>query len=58
MQVENIQLRERGDSGQMGANFDDPNVGPFLEKIAYQLVKHLAQTNAETPVKAQLPVLG
>ena len=54
----NIQLRERGDAGEMGANFGDPAVGPYLETIAYQLVKHLSQTAAETPVKAQLPVLG
>ncbi len=54
----NIQLRERGDAGQMQANFDDPNVAPFLDKIGYHLVKHLAQKAASSPVKAQLPVLG
>ncbi len=54
----NIQLRERGDLGQMNANFDDPNVGPYLEKIAYQLAKHLSQLAAERPLQAQLPVLG
>ena len=54
----NIQLRERGDAGEMGANFDDPAVSPFLEEIAYQLVKQLSQTAAETSVKASLPVLG
>lgn len=54
----NIQLRERGDAGQMTANFDDPNVAPFLEKIAYQLCKTIAQRNADSPVQAQLPVLG
>lgn len=54
----NIQLRERGDQAKMVDNFEDPNVGPFLEKIAYQLVKHLSQTAANNPVRPQLPVLG
>lgn len=54
----NIQLRERGDEGQMGANFDDPNVAPYLENIAYNLTKSLAKNAAETPVQPQLPVLG
>ena len=54
----NIQMRQRGDDGAMGANFDDPDVGPFLEKIAYQLSKHLAQKAAAEPAQAQLPVLG
>ena len=54
----NIQMRERGDEGAMGANFDDPQVAPYLEKIAYQLVKHLSQQAAAKPVQPQLPVLG
>ena len=54
----NIQLRERGDAGQMGANFDDPDVAPYLERIAYNLVSSLAQKAANSPVQAQLPVLG
>lgn len=54
----NIQLRERGDAGQMGANFDDPNVAPYLEKIAYNLSKSLAARVADKPVQPQLPVLG
>ncbi len=54
----NIQLRERGDQADMEANFEDPNVAPYLEKIAYQLVKHLAQKAAANPVQHQLPVLG
>ncbi len=53
-----IQLRERGDSGQMWANFDDPNVSPFLEKIAYNLTKSLAEKAVLTPAQPQLPVLG
>ena len=54
----NIQLRERGDAGEMVANFDDPNVAPFLEKIAYQLAKTLAMNAASKPANTQLPVLG
>ncbi len=54
----NISLRERGDMGNMAANFDDPEVAPFLEDIAYTLCKNLARRAAETPVTAQLPVLG
>jgi ATP-binding protein involved in chromosome partitioning len=53
-----IQLRERGDRGESGANFDDPLIAPFLEAIAYQLAKNLAERAAESPVRAQLPVLG
>ena len=54
----NIQLRERGDAGQMAANFDDPNIASYLEKIAYNLSKSLAEKAAQSPVQAQLPVLG
>ena len=54
----NIQLRERGDAGQMGANFDDPDIAPYLEKIAYELVKSLAEKSAQSPTQPQLPVLG
>ena len=54
----NIQLRERGDAGKMGANFDDPNVAPYLENVAYQLTKSLAKKAAESPIQPQLPVLG
>jgi ATP-binding protein involved in chromosome partitioning len=53
----NIQLRERGDAGEMAANFEDPNIAPYLEKIAYNLTKSLAQKAAAQPVKAELPVL-
>jgi len=54
----NIQLRERGDAGKMAANFEDENVAPYLERIAYNLVKSLADKAAESPVQPQLPVLG
>jgi ATP-binding protein involved in chromosome partitioning len=54
----NIQLRERGDAGQMGANFDDPEVAPYLEAIAHQLCRNLAKTASQAGISAQLPVLG
>ena len=54
----NIQMRQRGDEGAMGANFDDPDVAPYLEKIAHNLSRGLAQAVAEKPAQAQLPVLG
>lgn len=54
----NINLRERGDAGTMADNFDDPNVGPYLESIAYQLAKTLAEKAATQPATPQLPILG
>ena len=54
----NIQLRERGDSGEMAANFDDPNVAPYLENMAITLCRTLATQAAEKPTNPQLPVLG
>jgi ATP-binding protein involved in chromosome partitioning len=53
-----IQMRERGDHGQTMANFQDPQIAPFLEKIAYQLVRHLSERAAANPIKPQLPVLS
>lgn len=55
----NIGLRERGDAGQTAANFDDPTIAPYLEKIAHQLTSQLASNAATSPQKqASLPVLG
>ncbi len=55
----NINLRERGDAGTMAANLDDPNVGPYLESIAWQLCKTLSeQSIAQPKMTTQLPVLG
>jgi ATP-binding protein involved in chromosome partitioning len=54
----NIQLRQRGDAGLMAENLDDPIVAPYLNRIAYQLSKNLAQRAASSPVVAKLPVLG
>ena len=54
----NIQLRERGDAGEMAANFDDENVAPYLEAIAKTLCQNLADSAAANPPQPQLPVLG
>lgn len=53
----NMQIRVAGDAGRMTANFDNPIVGPALEKIAATLVRNLAQTAASSPPMMQLPVL-
>jgi ATP-binding protein involved in chromosome partitioning len=53
----NMQIRTSGDAGDMLSNFDNPIVGPALEKIASSLVRNLAQTAAASPPMMQLPVL-
>jgi ATP-binding protein involved in chromosome partitioning len=53
-----LQIRERGDEGETSQNLADPLVAPYLEKIAFSLVKHLADTAAEEPPRPSLPVLG
>ena len=54
----NIQMRERGDAGKMVENFDDPNIAPYLDSVARELVKTLAANAKANPVQVQLPVLG
>jgi len=54
----NIAVRERGDEGETALNFEDPLVSPYLTKIAYSLVRNLAQAAEREPPKAALPVLG
>jgi ATP-binding protein involved in chromosome partitioning len=53
----NINIRTAGDAGQTLANFEDPLVAPYLEKIVAALVRNLAQTAAARPPMMQLPVL-
>lgn len=54
----NMQIRLNGDDGTMDGCFDDPILGPCLDKIIFQLTKSLAdKTSAQAP-KASLPVLG
>ncbi len=54
----NIQLRVRGDEGKALANFDDPQVGPYLDRIAWNLSKHLSTQALSKPLSVSLPVLG
>ncbi len=53
-----IQIRINGDNGKTDANFDDQTTAPYLETIAYNLVKHLAKLAAAAPPQPSLPVLG
>ena len=53
----NMQIRTSGDAGHTGANFDDPIVAPYLEKIVATLVRNQAQAAAARPPAMQLPVL-
>jgi ATP-binding protein involved in chromosome partitioning len=53
----NMQIRTAGDAGDMLSNFQNPIVGPALEKIVSSLVRNLAQTAAASPPMMQLPVL-
>ncbi len=53
-----IPVRERGDAGQMAANFDDPAVSPYLQEMAIELCRTLAKRAAANPVQPELPVLG
>ena len=54
----NMQIRVHGDEGRTAANFQDPVVSPYLEKICYRMAKNLADAAAKEPPKPQLPVLG
>lgn len=54
----NIQIRERGDASQTADNFDDPQVRPYLEKMATDLVWEIARRAAEKPIQPDLPVLS
>ena len=53
----NMLIRESGDAGKAGNSFDDPIVGPYLERLVFALVKQLADTAAAQPRMPQLPVL-
>jgi ATP-binding protein involved in chromosome partitioning len=53
----NMQIRTSGDAGQPLASFDNPVVGPALQKIVASLVRNLAHSAAAQPPMMQLPVL-
>jgi len=52
-----IAIREHGDAGRTGANFDDPASRPYFEAICERLVGNLAAAHAAAPPKPSLPVL-
>lgn len=53
-----IAMRERGDEGTTQENLDDPTIAPFIDKIAYQVARRIADQTRTNPSTPQLPVLG
>ncbi|HMP68473.1 MAG TPA: Mrp/NBP35 family ATP-binding protein [Pirellulaceae bacterium] len=53
----NIGIRERGDTGDTIANFTDPQVATYLNRLAENLAEILAKRAAANPVRPQLPIL-
>jgi len=54
----NMQIRINGDEGLTLGNYDDPIVGPFLEKIVTTLVRNIADSTMAKPPGMALPMLG
>jgi ATP-binding protein involved in chromosome partitioning len=53
----NMQIRTRGDEGQMAALFDDKASANHLAPLCHRLVKNLAQSNAAEPPLPSLSVI-
>ncbi len=53
----NIGIRTSGDAGTMEDVFTDATSATVLGRLSYQLVKNLAQDNADRPAMPDLPVL-
>jgi ATP-binding protein involved in chromosome partitioning len=53
----NIGIRERGDSGRTGSNFDDAATAPFLQEICLRLVRQLSTSHRAEPPMPSLSVL-
>lgn len=53
-----LSMRERGDEGTTQENLEDPTVAPFIDKIAYQVARRIADQTRSAPATPQLPVLG
>lgn len=53
-----IQMRERGDEGTTGENLQDPQIAPYIDRIAYQVARRIADQTRLAPATPQLPVLG
>lgn len=54
----NIDMRKRGDAGEMVRNLDDPQLAPYLDAVAKNLCQTLVNNAKANPVQPQLPVLG
>ncbi len=54
----NTHLRVLGDEGRVGASFEDQTSAPYLETIAYRLVKNLVARRRSHPPLPSLSVLG
>ncbi len=54
----NMQIRVNGDEGLTLGNYDDPIVGPYLEKIVTTLIRNLADSTMTKPPSMALPMLG
>ncbi len=52
-----MEIRQRGDNSDTASNFDDPQIAPYLEGLAIELVWSLAEKAAAEPTKPDLPVL-
>jgi ATP-binding protein involved in chromosome partitioning len=52
-----IKIRENGDAGTTGENFDNPQAKPYLETLCYQLAKNISNKNTAAPPLPTLPVL-
>ena len=52
-----IPIRERGDAGETAGNLSDPQSAPYYERIAYNLVRNLANSRAASPPLPTLSVL-
>jgi ATP-binding protein involved in chromosome partitioning len=52
-----IPIRQRGDAGDTAGNLSDPQSAPYYERIAYNLVRNLANNRAANPPLPSLSVL-
>ncbi len=53
----NISIRQHGDAGTTIANFQRPDVAPFLQNVVRTLVRNQASKAATSPPMPSLPVL-
>jgi len=54
----NTQLRVHGDEGRVWAGFDDKTSAPYLEALAYNLVKNIVLRRRKKPPLPSLSILG